>query len=337
MKRCFVLFFIFALTLCFQFIPEVKAQGYGDRTKVGGAGSYRIKGRVLLPNGYSAVGIKISLNSADFVDSYAITDKDGNFSFESLLAGNYVVSVKENESFVPETETVIIGREAPGGQSFSVLFNLRVKTNAREKNEVLDVTLTADVPKEALEIYDKAVEKIGKKDLKSALQLLDKSIQIYPQFAAAHNEKGLLFLKQNDLDKALEAFSRAVQAKPDYFEAKLNYGFTLLSMKDYIDSEKVFRDVLNQKSDVSTAHLYLGISLLGLNKIEEAERSFKNAISLKKGENLAQAHKYLGGIYWQKNQYKEALTELEKYLELSPGAADADKIKATIDDLKKKI
>ena len=47
-------------------------------------------------------------------------------------------------------------------------------------------------------------------------------------------------------------------------------------------------------------------------------------------------HKYLGGIYMQKKQNKEAIVELQKYLDLLPKAPDADKIKATISDLKKK-
>jgi regulator of sirC expression with transglutaminase-like and TPR domain len=76
--------------------------------------------------------------------------------------------------------------------------------------------------------------------------------------------------------------------------------------------------------------------MLGMNRLDIAEKAFKYALSLKGGENLAAAHKYLGGIYMQKNQNAEAAAELQKYIDLMPKAADAEKIKATIGELKKK-
>ena len=53
------------------------------------------------------------------------------------------------------------------------------------------------------------------------------------------------------------------------------------------------------------------------------------------GENLALAHKYLGGLYMSQKP-KEAADELEKYLKLDPKAPDADRIKGTIKDLRAK-
>jgi tetratricopeptide (TPR) repeat protein len=176
---------------------------------------------------------------------------------------------------------------------------------------------------------------VKNKDLKAALGQLDEALALYPEFALAHYEKGLLLFEQNEVDKALEAFVKAIQIKPDYLEAKLNFGIALLAKKDYEKAEMVFRDVLKQKSDSPAAHMNLGRALYALKKIDEAESELKQAISLKGGENLALAHRYLGGIYMQKKRNAEAAAELQKYLDLSPKAPDADKIKATIADLKK--
>ena len=62
----------------------------------------------------------------------------------------------------------------------------------------------------------------------------------------------------------------------------------------------------------------------------------KKAIELGKGENIGQAHKYLGGIYWQRNDFKQAADHLEKYVELNPKAADAERIKTTVKELRSK-
>jgi regulator of sirC expression with transglutaminase-like and TPR domain len=51
---------------------------------------------------------------------------------------------------------------------------------------------------------------------------------------------------------------------------------------------------------------------------------------------VAVAHKYLGGIYWGLRDYKRAANELETYLKLVPKAADAERTRAAIKDLRTK-
>ena len=82
--------------------------------------------------------------------------------------------------------------------------------------------------------------------------------------------------------------------------------------------------------------MYLGISLYYLREVEAAEASLRSAIAIRDGESVALAHRYLGGIYAQKKRNSEAAAELEKYLELVPKAPDADRLRATIEDLKKR-
>ena len=55
----------------------------------------------------------------------------------------------------------------------------------------------------------------------------------------------------------------------------------------------------------------------------------------KGGEKLDMAHLYLGQVYSQKRKNAEAISELEKYLEMVPKAPNADRIKQAIEQLKK--
>lgn len=337
MKRNFyyTCFFVSALILSFGALPDAKAQGYGDRNKPSEGGSYGVQGRILLPSGQPAVGVKINLSGSDFTNTSTQTDNDGNFRFNSLPAGNYYLAVKGSGNYEAENEPLIIDRIAPQGQTFNVVIYLRAPGTKKSDNKLLNNPLIANVPKEALKKYQTAAESVQKNDLKAAVAALDEAVRLHPDFALAYNEKGVLLLKQNELDKALESFVKAIQIKPDYFDAKLNFGFTLLNKKDYERSEMVFRDVIQQKADVPIVHMYLGMALINLKKIDAAEASLKHALSLKGGENLALAHRYLAGIYMQKKRNAEAAAELQKYLDLAPKAADADKIRTMIADLKK--
>jgi regulator of sirC expression with transglutaminase-like and TPR domain len=68
---------------------------------------------------------------------------------------------------------------------------------------------------------------------------------------------------------------------------------------------------------------------------DEAQKELELAIA-SGGENLALAHKYLGGVYLSTHKNKEAADELEKYLKLEPKAPDAEKIRNSIKDLRSK-
>ena len=328
---------VFAATLSFWNSPNANGQGYGDRNRAGGDGSYNVQGKITMPDGKPAVSVRVALSGADFTNLSTTTDNEGGFVFSNIPGGNYNVTVKATTEFEADNEVLTIDRDTTPGQTFNVTFYLRSPGVKKSKDNPTNNPLLANIPKEALKKYNSAADSVKKNDLKAALASLDEAIAAYPEFALAYNDKGNVLLRQNELGKALEAFSKAIQLIPDFFDAKLNFGFTLLNQKDYEKAEIVLRDVLKEKAGMPTANMYLGIALLGLKKNDEAEASLKKAITLKGGENLAQAHKYLGGIYLQKKNNAEALVELQKYVQLSPKAADAEKIRATIADLKKQI
>jgi Tfp pilus assembly protein PilF len=327
--------FVLAIVLSFWALPAANGQGYGDRNRAGGDGSYNVQGRIVMPDGKSAVGVRVALSGADFTNGSTTTDNDGNFTFSNIPAGNYSVAVKGTNEYESDNETLIIDRGTTFGQTFNLSFFLRSPGVKKNPLNPTNNPMLADVPKEALKKHKSAADGMAKNDLKAALVSLDEAIMLYPNFPLAYNERGMILIKQNELQKALEAFAKAIELKPDYFDAKLNFGFTLMNQKDYEKAELVLRDVLQQRPDSPAANMYLGIVSLGLKKNDAAEAAFKKTISSKSGENMAQAHRYLGGIYMAKKNNTEAVAELEKYLLLAPKAPDADKIKAIVADLKK--
>ena len=83
------------------------------------------------------------------------------------------------------------------------------------------------------------------------------------------------------------------------------------------------------------AHYYLGVILIKTKRFPEAQQEMESAIA-NGGANLAQAHKYLGGLYMSARKNKEAADQLEKYLQLDPKATDTDQIRTTINNLRAK-
>ena len=340
MKSTRTLGFVFVCSLVpvLALISDASGQGIGDRNRPAGSGDgrYSIQGKLYQPDGKPAVNVKVSITSAESPESTAISDPDGVFQVSGLRAGNYRISVKP-EGFAAETESLTIDRFAPIGSTFNVVFHLRATPQRSEPRPgvIAANPLLADVPEDAYAKFRKGTERMGKNDTEGAIASFSEAIASYPKFALAFYELGSAYLKKNDTDNALEAFVKAISIKPDYLEAKYSGGYTQFLRKNYEVAAAVFDDVLKQKADMPEAQMYLGISLCYLKNNEAAEVFLKRSIATG-GDRSALAHRYLGGIYLQQKKNTAAAAELQKYLDLVPKAPDANRLKETIAELRKK-
>src|SRR3982751_7002860 len=111
MRRELYFKFLFAaMALGFLFV-SAEAQSIGDRNRPNEGGNHVITGRVYLPNGKPAPGVRVSFSSPDIFGSSTTTDNDGVFTFSGLPGGNYQITVK-GEGFQSESESLTIERFA---------------------------------------------------------------------------------------------------------------------------------------------------------------------------------------------------------------------------------
>lgn len=278
------------------FSTSLAAQGIGDRNRAADG-----DGRYSIQGRVYLPSGKPAINakvSINSADALAISSvTDLNGTFQvGSLRAGNYMVVVSVDGFPSEKETVTIDRFAPVGRTYSLVIHLQPEGRP---------------------------SKAAGSDQRSGSAL-------------AFFEKGSAYLKQNELDKALESFVKAVSIDQDYFEAKYSIGYTQYLKKNYEVASAIFVDILKQKRDFAEAYMYLGISLYYLQNIRDAETALKAAVAGKDDARVALAHRFLGGLYAQTKRHAEAAAELGKYLELVPTAPDADRLKATIEDLKKR-
>jgi TolA-binding protein len=326
------------ISICLVALSAVLAmgQGIGDRNRASdsGGGNYSIQGRVYMPDGRPAPNVRVEITNPDAPGTSFVTNMDGIFQTGTVRAGNFTISTTI-EGLPTEREFLTIDRDTPAGRTFTVTLYLR-NPGQKKGDFYSNNPMFKDVPKAALDKFKKGIEKLEKDDAKGAIPFFDEAIAAYPGFAVAYYEKGAALVKTNDYDSALGAFVKAIELKPDYVEAKYSVGYTQYLKKNYEVAAAVMDDVVKQKPDMVDAEMYRGLSLFYLKNVDAAEASLKKAVGMTGGDRRAMAHLYLGQIYIQKKKNLEAATELEKYLELVPKAPNADKLKTTIADLKKK-
>ncbi len=331
--------FLLTLTLLLLSNVFVQAQGYGDRT--GNGGEYKnhaIQGRINFPSNQPGTALKVRLESPSSATLTTFSNSEGIFYFNGLYPGQYTVIVEADGQYESAQESLSIDTDSNRNmsQTYSMVIDLREKGSVRTKANVINASL-ARVPKSALDQFTKAIEAINKGDAKLATDKLNEAIKLYPQFAEAYSELGSLYLKNGNLSKAEETLRKSLQLNEKNALAQLNLGIVLLNQRKMYESEKELEKAVLADETMPIPHMYLGIALLGLNYPDYAEKEFLKAVSLNGSEKVAMAHRYLGGIYWKKENYKQAIIELENYLRLSPKASDSEKVRATIKQLQEKI
>jgi tetratricopeptide (TPR) repeat protein len=321
------------------------AQSGGGVDQMGTGGRHTIQGRIYFPSGRRTdTRLKVKLQSFNTGELSVFSDPNGSFVFKGLEAGSYTVVVEAGEDYESAREPVYIDTDGsnprrgiflpPISRNYNVEISLRLKPAASARIGLINAAL-AVVPPTARDLYLKAMESAQAGDNVKAVEQLKGALAIYPQFPLALNELGVRYLKLGQIDKAAEAFKSAVELDPDEFHPRLNYGIALLNQKRYPEAEEQLRVALAKRSDAPTVHMYLGIVLAMQRKYEEGQKELQLAIASNSTE-VALAHRYLAGIYFETNQDSRGADELEIYLRLVPKTPEAEVLRKKIKEIRAK-
>lgn len=327
--RLGIVVFSTALVVASALLAQAQTPG-SSRGLATSGGNNQIQGRIYFPPGQTASGrtVRVMLESVStFGAMSTVADPDGVFRFTSLPVGDYTVVVDAGKEFEKAREPVNFFR---GSNGRSVQVSIQLQPRADSANP-----LFANVPEKAISLYQKGVAAARKGEAKAAVEALSAAVAAHPNFPIALSELGAQYLILKEMDKAGETFAALLKLKPEDPNAHLHLGIVSFNQKKMDEAETHLRKALELKSAGPTAHYYLGLIMVSTKRYAEAQKEFELTLS-NGGENLALAHKYLGGLYMSTQKNKEAADELEKYLKLDPKAADAERIKGTIKDLRSK-
>ena len=187
--------------------------------------------------------------------------------------------------------------------------------------EKLSLSITKEFPKHqfAWKVLAAVLKQNGK--LNESIIASQKSVELNPQDAEAHNNLGFLLQENSKLKEAETSFGQAIVLKPDYVEAHSNLGNILQAQGKLIESESSFRQVIVLKPDYAEAYSNLGNVLQVQGNLKEAENNFRKSITLK--PNYAEAHSNLGNILQGQGKLNEAETSYKNAIALKPNLAKA--------------
>jgi len=278
--------------------------------------------------------MSIRLRTLTRGDRLTTSDEKGNFVFYNVPSGDFQVVIDKEKDFEPFTQTVsVIQPRGMPPQSYYLSVRLvRKATEPIGKPSVINVDL-AKVPKPALDLYNKAVELSKTGDHSGAVKQLEAAIAEYPNFMLAYNAMGVEYLSLNQLEKADEALGAALKIDSQAFMPLMNRGIVVFTMKRYGEAVPILRKALAQNDQSEVSHYFLGQALANLGLFEDAEKELVTALKFG-NEKLNEGRRLLAIIYASRGAKKQAADELETYLKLAPTAADAEKLREKIRQLR---
>lgn len=195
---------------------------------------------------------------------------------------------------------------------------------------------TLQAPKEARKAYDKARDALRKDKTADAQKEFAKAVEIYPQFAAAWYQLGILQEKSNDVAEARKSYSQAIAADPKFVSPYLPLALLAARDRNWQEAASTTDRLLKLDAvDFPEAYYYNAAANYNLKKPDDAEASARQALKLDTAHRFPQAAHILGLILYQKNDYAGAAEQLRNYQQLAPNAPDAEQVKEQLAELER--
>ncbi len=148
--------------------------------------------------------------------------------------------------------------------------------------DMLTASDQTEARKRAMIRLELAVGYFGQGQTEVALDELKQSIALDPNFADAHNLRGLIYMRLGDSRLAEDAFKRALTLKPRDGNVLHNYAWMLCQDGRYAESTAYFNQavVAPQYLEQAKSYMALGICQVRAGQTAEAEKSLLHSYEM---------------------------------------------------------
>jgi predicted TPR repeat methyltransferase len=150
----------------------------------------------------------------------------------------------------------------------------------------------------------------------SAVSHIRRSIEIQPDYVAAHSNLGNVLRKQGRLIESEQAFRKAIEIKPDHAFSYNNLGITLKDQGKLDESASAYQKAISLVPDYAEAYHNLGNVLIKKDDLNGALTAFRKAIILKPSD--AKPYEFLGKALYAAGRVNDAIVLYEEWLKQSP-------------------
>jgi tetratricopeptide (TPR) repeat protein len=264
------------------------------------------------------------------VANTAYTRTNGDFQFDSLPRGDYILEINARDyDSVRETITISDGSR----MGISIFLNptaAKAAPSAAPSNSQMSISAhQLSVPHKAHDEFEKAMSLIYlKADYRAALAQFQLAIRDFPTYYEAYAEQGGAYYQLKDLGHSEESLQKAIDLSAgQYADALFTYAAILTDTKRFAEAETTARRAISVDSTSWRGHFELARALTALKRPEDAAKSAEKSRDLM--PDNPPVYLLLANIHIQTKDYAALTRDLDDYLRLSPTGPEADQARST--------
>jgi len=272
-----------------------------------------------------------SSSTTPVVEGY--TNTSGMLEFPNIRIGNYHLLVSGEG--IEETDSGVFEVDPRKVSQYQYVIVKRAgEANSTESKQHTDPTVAAvdlSIPASARNEFDKANEFMNKENWKKAIERLTKALEIYPKFAAAYNNLGVVYSRLKDRVLERQALQKAISINDHFAPAYVNLGRMNILAGDFSGAESA----LNKASTFAPTD---AMTLVLLTYAEFMNRHIDQAIATSRQAHglpglHALAHQVAAYAYEQQRDAANAIAELGQFLKEEPVGKRADSARKELEAL----
>jgi tetratricopeptide (TPR) repeat protein len=275
-----------------------------------------LSGRVLSSRGERAVvGARVQLRPlTGGLPDETETNGNGEFSFQGLSSGAYVVTVSAPGS--PSLEQSV----RVGTANMPLIFRVAGPETAVKAGGATVSVRELKIPEKARKAFEKGMERLAGNDAEGSVVEFERAIAAYPAYDEAYYKLGAAQLDLGRGSEAGEAFRKAIEKSDGHFAgAYFALGLVLCRQGTFAEAETLARTGLTLDPSSVPGEFALAWAEFGLHRLADAEKSAREVL-LRRG-NFAEAHLLLAEIHRQENNLSALVEDLDAYLKLDGTSA----------------
>jgi tetratricopeptide (TPR) repeat protein len=253
-------------------------------------------------------------------------------AFANVPAGRYHLSVS-GQGFT-DTNVGIINASSAGPSDFEIRVKHRSDLDNTNNLPVSSFVSAADlgIPARAHKEFQKANELFARQNFTKAIQELDKAIAIYPAYAVAYNNLGVIYSRLGDSARSRNALEKAIGIDDHLAPAYVNLGRINIRAGDFPEAETM----LTKASALDPTNAII-FTLLAYSELMTGRRD--QAIANSRRAHASQGphavvHQVAARALKEKGQRDEAIAELELFLKEEPSGHRAEDARKELADLR---
>lgn len=164
--------------------------------------------------------------------------------------------------------------------------------------------------------FKEAQAAIERGDYPTAINLLEKLVEQYPDNHIVHFQLAYAYTMSNQWQPAEEHYRKALEIEPQFYEATLNLGLLLARQQHYQEAFTFLEKAKNLRPQAYEPYYHLGQVCEALQRWQCAEDAFKTALKLRPHDPVL--HFRLGEVYISESKLNDGLSTLEEALKLDP-------------------